>query len=116
MLSIDDVLEEDKIKQKEKRATGRPTKLIKAEKKVATYLTESEYEAIALKAESEGLCLSLFLKQLIKAEILSAWKPKNHPKNPVFLKNLKKAGIFPSPNFDKESQKTKILQNWRLYS
>lgn len=72
MLNIDDVLNEDKIKQKEQAKIGRPKKTIKAEKKVATYLTESEYEALALKAEANGLCVSLLLKRLIKAEILSA--------------------------------------------
>lgn len=66
MLNIDDILSDDKIKQKEGKKIGRPTKAQKAERKVSTYLNDLEFAALEARAEAAGVCISVYLKQLIK--------------------------------------------------
>jgi len=70
MLNIDDILSDDKIKQREVKKIGRPIKAHKSERKVSTYLNEAEFASLEARAEAAGVCLSVYLKQLIKKD----WK------------------------------------------
>ncbi len=61
---------DDKIVQTEQVKQGRPVKAIKADKKIATYLTASEYQTFVELAEEFNKSISQLLKEVVLKAII----------------------------------------------